>query len=248
MSNKAKERVKNDIRINLKNIRKANNSKQIIASITKYNENLIGIHNYYNKATFISIDMNDISNELYRIAHKTLKETIVLQAPNYLNNGFIERTYGKSKCMKNLYGMNIVPISYVQYHKPKQVQNTICKYTISGRKEIHTGLECMNYETIKDIVKNPFWQETVELNDVIIPKCASQYGKCYVSDKVINSADIDFVHKKCLTKNNDSYQNIVIINKSIKELLLRKGCGIDGLKKKFKRKENNRKPLYAYKL
>lgn len=111
--------------------------------------------------------------------------------------------------MINLYGMNIVPIAYVQFHKPKQVNNKICKYTKIGREEIHTGLECMNYETIKDIVKKPFWQETVELNDVIIPKCAGQRGKCYFSDIKINAKNIDFIHEKHLKYNNDRYQNII---------------------------------------
>lgn len=242
ISDKAKNRVKDAIKENLKAIRNAYSNKEIFNSITKYNETTIGIHNYYNKATFISLDMKDVYYKLHYIIKKTLREKTVLQIPNYLNNGFIEKTYGKSKCMINLYGINIVPISYVQYHKPMQVKNTICKFTKSGRNEIHTGLECMNYETIKDIVEHPYWQETVELNDVIIPKCASQYGKCYVSDVVINSNNIEFIHKKHLTKNNDSYQNIIIIDKNIKGLLLREGCGIMELKRKYKRKENNRKP------
>ncbi len=233
ISDKASERVKEGIKSNLKNIRKSRSDKQIENSIRRYNENLIGVHNYYNKATFISIDMNKIYKKIHNVVRKTLKETMVLQIPNYLNNGFIEKTYGKSKCMMNLYGMNIVPITYVQYHKPKQVENAVCKYTESGRKKIHTGLECMNYETIKDIVRNPFWQETVELNDVIIPKCASQYGKCYVSKIDIKLENIDFIHKKHLNKNNDRYQNIIIVDKNIKGLLLRKGCGISELRKQY---------------
>lgn len=127
--------------------------------------------------------MNYISEGLYYIRKKALKETIVFQIPNYFNNGFVENIYGKSKQMINLYGINIVPISYVQYKIPMQRKSSVNKYTKVGREEIHTDLECMNYETIKDIVNNPFYDETVELNDVIIPRCASQYGKCYVSKK-----------------------------------------------------------------
>lgn len=234
MSDKAKERSKRNIKENLKKIRKSNSSKEIIENIDNYNQNLTGIHNYYNKATCISVDMNSIQKDLYCIMKKTLRETIVLQVPNYLNNGFIKRTYGKSKCMINLYGMNIVPIAFVQFHKPRQVSNKICKYTKSGRKEIHTGLECMNYETIKDIVKNPFWQETVELNDVIIPKCAGQRGKCYFSDIKINVKNIDFIHKKHLKYNNDRYQNIIVIDKNIKGLLLREGSDNMQYKKNLK--------------
>jgi len=241
ISNKAKEKSKHNIKENLKSIIKAKNNKEIINSIDNYNKTLIGMHNYYNKATYISIDMNDIRNDLNYSMIKTLKETIVFQIPNYLNNGFIKKTYGKSKCIINLYGMNIVPIAYVQYKKPMQVNNKVCKYTKSGRLTIHAGLECMNYETIKDIVRNPFWKETVELNDVIIPRCASQYGKCYLSGIKINANNIDFIHKEQLKYNNDRYQNIIIIEKNIKGLLLRKGCGIMEFKKKNEGKEDNRK-------
>ena len=241
MSNKASERVRNNIKKNLKDIRKANTPKQIVENIEKYNQTLIGVHNYYNKATSISIDMNYISNGLNYIKRKTLKETIVFQIPNYFNNGFIENVYGKSKQIINLYGINIVPINYVQYKIPMQRNNNINKYTKNGRKEIHTGLECMNYETIKSIVEKPFDEETVELNDVIIPKCASQYGRCYVSNNIINKDNIEFVYKNEKLNMKGSYQNIVIIDKNIKKLLSIKGCGIMELKKKMKkRKEDNR--------
>ncbi len=39
------------------------------------------------------------------------------------------------------------------------------------------------------------------------------------------------------------YQTILIMDKNINGLLLRDGCGINELKRKFRRKENNRKTL-----
>lgn len=236
MSNKADERVKTNIKDNLRDIKKSSFKEQIVKNIEKYNETIIGVHNYYNKATSISIDMTYISQGLNYIRKKTLKETIVFKIPNYHNNGFIQNVYGKSKQMINLYGINIVPINYVQYKKPMQRSNKVNKYTEKGRKEIHTGLECMNYETIKGIVNNPFYDETVELNDVIIPKCASQYGKCYVSETLITSDNIDFMYKDNKIIDKDSYQNIIIIDKNIKRLLLAKGCGIMNIRKKFEKK------------
>lgn len=234
MSDKAKKRVKNDIKINLKNIQKSNTPQELVENIDKHNKTIIGVHNYYNKATRVSMDMSDIDNKLFCIQMKTLKETIVFQTPNYLNNGFIEKTYGKSKKLVQLYGMYIVPISYVRHKKPRQPSNDICKYTELGRKEIHTDLECMNYETIKSIVENPFELDTVELNDVIIPKCASQYGKCYVSDVEIESDNISFVYKNPKLIDRDCYQNIIIVDKNIKGLLLREGCDVKTMKEKFK--------------
>lgn len=73
MSDKAKERSKCNIKENLKKIRKSNSNKEVIENINEYNQNLIGIHNYYNKATYISVDMNSIQKDLYYIMKKSLK-------------------------------------------------------------------------------------------------------------------------------------------------------------------------------
>lgn len=74
----------------------------------------------------------------------------------------------------------------------------------------------------------------MELNDVIIPKCAGQRGKCYFSDIKINAKNIDFIHEKHLKYNNDRYQNIIVIDKNIKGLLLREGYGNMEHKKNLK--------------
>lgn len=95
----------------------------------------------------------------------------------------------------------------------------------------------MSYETIKDIVHNPFYDETVELNDIIIPKCAGQYGVCYVSEIEIKRNNLDFIYKNNTLIDKDFYQNIIVVDKSIKGLLLREGCGIKEMRKKFRRKE-----------
>ena len=228
----------------MKDIKKSTTPKQIENNLQEYNQIVIGVHNYYNKATRISIDMHNINYRLDILKFKTLRKTIDFQVPNYRNNGFIEKTYGKSKLLTKMYGMYIVPVSYVQHKKPRQLSNDICKYTKKRRIKIHTDLECMNYETIKDIVNNPFYDKTVELNDIIIPKCASQYGVCYVSEIEITRDNLDFIYKDNKLIDKDVYQNIIIIDKNIKGLLLREGCGIKEMRKKFKRKETiGKKPL-----
>ena len=238
MEDKAKDRVKTKIKFKLKDIKNSSTPKQIANNLHEYNQIIVGVHNYYKKATRISMDMFDINFRLNCLKFKTLRKTIDFQIPNYRNNGFIEKTYGKSKLLTKLYGMYIVPISYVQYKKPMQLSNEICKYTKTGRIKIHTGLECMNYETIKDIVHNPFYEETVELNDIIIPRIASQYGVCYVSEIEIKRDNLDFIYKNNTLKDKDFYQNIIIVDKSIKGLLLVEGCGIKEMRKKLKRKES----------
>ena len=78
--------------------------------------------------------MSDIRRRVYCTMKQALKEIIVYQIPNYLNNGFIEKTYGKSKCLIKLYGAYIILLHYVKHKKPKQQKNSVCKYTKLGRK------------------------------------------------------------------------------------------------------------------
>ena len=238
ISDKAKKKVKAEIKDSLKAIRKEKNTKEKVKKIDKYNKKVIGIHFYYNKATMISIDFARIYKELSQSISKTFKNAISYNKTNSLNNGFIENTYGKSKVLKKLNGMFVVPLSYVQFKKPTMPSNKINKYTIQGRELIHTGLECMDYETIKDIVKSPLYGETVELNDIIIPKCANQYGKCYVSEIKITKNNLDFVYIKYNIRDKDKYQNIIIIDKEIKRLLLSKGRDIMEMKKNTKERDN----------
>lgn len=226
ISNKTEKRVRNEIKNKLKNIRKSQTPKDIYQNIEQYNSSVIGMHNYYNKATMVSIDFSNIYNDLRYPILKTFKETIVFQVSKSLNNGFIENTYGKSKLLKKIYGIFIVPLSFVKFKKPTMPNRIINKYTEIGREKIHTYLECMDYETINDIVTHPIYSETVELNDVIIPKLANQYGKCYISKVRITSSNIDYMYKNKNVKNKDKYQNIVILDTNIKELLLRNGCDI----------------------
>ena len=237
MSNKARKRVKDSAKEKLKDIQKSKTIKEINKNIDSYNLFVIGVHNYYDKATFISIDFNKISKEIFNALHKTLKTTIELSIPNKLNNGFIENKYGKSKMIKYIGEKPIVPISYVRYKKPMQRSNKVNKYTAIGREEIHTNLECMEHKTIKSILKHPYYDKTVEFNDVIIPKCASQYGKCYVSKKTITHENIDYIYKNDKLKEKDNYQNIIVIDREIKNLLLSEGCGIMKLKEKIYKKE-----------
>lgn len=103
----------------------------------------------------------------------------------------------------------------------------------------------MNYETIRELVNKLFYDEIVGLNDIIISKCASQYDVCFVSEIEIKRDNLDFVYKNNVLKDKEFYQNIVIINKSIKASLLRVDLWYKGNEKKFKMKANNRKKSLA---
>lgn len=236
MSDKAETRVKTALKESLKNIEKANSSKDVKETIDLHNSKVIGIHNYYEKATSISTDMARVSYKLYPRLYKVLTKTEFLPTEKSDSSEFIEKRYGKSKLLKKLGERYIVPISYVQHKIPTQPSNKINKYTKEGRKPIHTELECLPQGMINDILENPYTSKSVEFNDIIIPKLAGQLGKCYVTNISIAQEDIDYIYINEKLNNIDVYSNIVIVLKAIKEYILKEKSDILELKKKVKKK------------
>lgn len=60
---------------------------------------------------------------------------------------------------------------------------------------------------------------------------------CVMSVKKITRNNLDFIYKDNNLIDKRIYQNIIVIDKNINGLLLRKDCGIMEMKKKSRRKE-----------
>lgn len=236
ISDKARNRVKETLKNSLKDIQKANDSHSVIKAIDLHNSKTIGIHNYYDKATSVSMDMSRIAKRLSSKICQILKRTEFLPKDKSTNSEYIEKKYGSSQQLKKVGERYIVPIGYVQYKIPTQPSNKVNKYTREGRKTIHNELECLSSSTICDILNSPYRNMSVEFNDIIIPKCAGQLGRCYITDITITQSNMDYIYKDENARNLITYSNIYIVTKQIKEYILKEKCDIKELKKKMKKK------------
>lgn len=77
---------------------------------------------------------------------------------------------------------------------------------------------------------------SVEFNDIIVPKCAGQLGRCYITDITITRSNMDYIYKDENATNLITYSNIYIVTKQIKEYIIKEKCDIKELKKKIKKK------------
>lgn len=189
-----------------------------VEQVSKLNAKILGMHNYYNMASLISQDFNDIAFQTNRILENRLRTN--LSEKGYKSKAY-QKFYGKYNykpyCVA---GIRIFPIAGVCNSPPMNFSQDICDYTKEGRKKIHDKLKCISTSVLQYLVRNPVKEETVEYNDNRISRYSGQKGCCYITDKPLKIGKLECHHKKPRNLGrDDSYRNLILVTKDIHKLI-----------------------------
>lgn len=220
MRDKAVEKVTNELIEQVKKIQRPKDKKQAVFEIQKFNQMVEGVQNYYRYATHINIDCGIIQRRINTVIKNRLCQRVKKQG--VINSKHTKERYGGSQQIRFVDDRPLVPIGYVQTKNPMYKRKSICKYTESGRAEIHKNLQFDDYVlwVMKQLLYNYQRSESIEFTDNKISLYAAQYGKCAILGTVLDIEDIHCHHK--LPKHlggKDNYQNLVIVHKDVHKLI-----------------------------
>lgn len=229
ISDKAAKKIENNLVEQIKRIKRASDEKERHRLIALYNSKVIGIHNYYDKATHVSVDCNRIAYRVKKVMKnrfgkylRTKKQLLKKETESEIRiseGAYIHERYGNSKQMRYVNIYPIVPVGYVRTRFPLWKRKEINKYTPEGRKSIHKNLD-MDIFTLKRLMENPVSGRSVKYADNRVSKYAGQCGKCYVTEKPLKFDEVHCHHIRPLKyEKNDSYENLVIVHKYIHILI-----------------------------
>ena len=135
---------------------------------------------------------------------------------------FESQKYGKSKSLRYVKGTEepVYPISYIRHSIPLSRKRAINCYTPEGRKGLHENLK-INVNLMLALMRQPIGNRSVELADNRISLFSAQYGKCAVTGMPFLTTDEIHCHhiKPKKYGGNDSYENLVLINKLVHRLV-----------------------------
>ncbi|MHB1654462.1 MAG: group II intron reverse transcriptase/maturase [Desulfitobacteriaceae bacterium] len=218
ISKKAEKKIKDKTHELVKEIQRPQGVKTGCESVNNYNAYVIGIHNYYALATLVNLDFNQIAFGVKKSLKARLKDGIKRAGkdpPNY-----IKERYGKSKELRYIYGIALVPLTYVRHKIALHKKKSINKYTVIGRDEIHKQLEYVDIDTLLYLMRNPEKGQSIEYNDNRLSLYAAQKGKCAVSGAILEIEAMHCHHKKPLIMGGrDEYKNLVFVTKAIHRLI-----------------------------
>lgn len=160
MSDKAVQRETKNLIEQVKRISRPKDDKDEALMVCKYNAMVIGMQNYYCVASCVSQDCAKIAYQVNRVLKTRLKGRLKKQGSYELHN-YIGQRYGNSKQMRYVHGQPVVPVGYVQYRIPHWKKKKVCKYTASGRAEIHKNLG-LDMDILLKLMRNPSIGRSIE--------------------------------------------------------------------------------------
>ena len=188
--------------------------------IGAYNAFVIGVHQYYSLATEVNKDFHKISFHVNRTLKAKLKTRLKRPYGQMLKCKAILDRYGKSKELRCVKDIPIIPIGYVQHRNPMWKRKSINKYTAEGRREIHKNLKGINMEILLFLMRNPVMNKSIEYNDNRIAHYSGQLGKCSVTGRLMELHEIHCHHKNPVALGgDDSYENLTLICVDVHKLI-----------------------------
>ncbi|MBF0724546.1 group II intron reverse transcriptase/maturase [Enterococcus gallinarum] len=215
VSNKAKVKIKQEIRKKIKKIRES----PTIKNITHYNLYIRGIHNYYQKATRVSLDFGDLYSSCLPTFYNRLKNIARYEVPRSPPIGY-KHFYSTTQRTFKVKGIYLYPLQDVKWKKLEFYNPKINDYTEEGRSYKFKRLKPDISSEIRKMCLSENIKGNLEFSDNRISKFSMQHGKCAITKEFLKS---EFAHCHHIIPKelggSDSFDNLVIIHEWVHLLI-----------------------------
>lgn len=218
VGDKAVRRIKTEAKEKIKEIARPSKGNSETRAILDYNAFVMGVHNYYDMATDVSVDFQEIGYQVKKTLNRLGGR--LKKAPKQKPVGAVVDRYGASTQIRYIKNLPLAPIRYVQTKPPMSKTRSVQKYTPEGRKEIHKNLG-IDIVMMKALMRQQIYGRSAEYADNRLSLYCAQYGKCAVTGQVIELLeDVHCHHKQPKDMGGkDNYQNLVIVREAVHILI-----------------------------
>ena len=185
---------------------------------------VLGIQNYYQLATCISIDCREFHRRVMTVLTNRLNTetgSMLKHEGGTITQAEKER-FGQSKMIRYVSGIDqmIYPIAFIKNKIPMAKRSIVCSYTKEGRAPIHTELN-LNQYVLKGLREKISVGHSTEYHDSKISLFSAQKGKCAISGEEFEDAEHVAVWLKVPGSLGgfERYKNMVLIHKKYLILL-----------------------------
>ncbi|MDK8194907.1 group II intron reverse transcriptase/maturase [Paenibacillus sp. UMB7766-LJ446] len=215
INEKKRAEIKKQARERIKNLHKA----PITQNALLFNSFVLGLHNYFSRATHVSVEFSRLAFDLKAFTYNRLKVIGKYQYPDNAPPTFKKFYRNRYRTFK-VAGVYLFPFRDVKTVNNLCFQQTLNPYTSEGRKRLHRDLKTdIRYELIK-LMQSNIPNRSIEYLDNRLSRYSMQGGKCEISGILLTA---DYVHCHHLLPihlgGTDDFSNLRILHKDIHKLV-----------------------------
>ena len=220
ITDKNKKRIQEELRMSIKRIQ--SNSFTNKTSV-QYNIKVMGIKRYFQYATHVYLDLDEISQSTFRTMKVRLRDRRELVAFKTLDHGYKKHHPGirANTKVSIVAGTPLHIIQAVHHKNPMNFTQSQTLYTKQGRKLLNEKLTTLPIEWVMELVnKSNYTKATVEFINNRISHYIADDGKCYVTGRVLTPSELHCHHKTPRKLGGgDEYRNLCLVHKTIHKLI-----------------------------
>lgn len=225
---KKKKRVANTGIVDKKKLQIKEKYKELIKKLQKsptkenaqaFNSFIMGIHNYFQKATHVAVEFSHLSFELMHFTKNRLKGVskygYPINAPPTFKKFY--STKRKTFCINGIY---LFQIGDVRTSNNMNFSQTVTPFTQEGRQTLCNKIKGdVKAELIK-LMKSTISNRSVEYMDNRLSRYSMKLGKCEVTGNFLFANEVHCHHKIPLNLGgNDNFNNLCIVHEEIHKLI-----------------------------
>ncbi|CQR48230.1 Group II intron-encoded protein LtrA [Paraliobacillus sp. PM-2] len=184
-----------------------------------FNSFVLGIHNYFNRATHVNIEFSRLAYELQAFIYNRLKPVGKYEHPTnppptykkFYSLGF------KTFKISNVY---LFPLANVKTRNAMNFSQSLTPFTSTGREKIQKKIRSDIQQEISQLMKSKLPTRSVEYMDNRISRYSMKMGKCEITGMFLSASEVHCHHYiPSHLGGSDKFNNLRILHKEIHKLI-----------------------------
>lgn len=219
----------------------------IAQNARKFNSFILGLHNYFIKATMVNIEFSRIAFDLSKFTINRLKSVGKYEKPKDPSKVY-KKFYRKNFRTHKVAGVYLFPLGDIQTSNSMNFSQDLTLFTVDGRNKLHQKLKPDIMTEINKLMNSYIPNRTTEYMDNRISRYSMKNGKCELTGLFLFAEEVHCHHYKPVgLEGADEFKNLRILHKDVHRLIhATKDETINRLIKFFKLTEEQIKKTNQY--
>lgn len=186
---------------------------------TRFNSFVLGLHNYFNRATHVNLAFSRLAYELGASMYNRLKPVGKYEHPNNPPPVY-KKFYGLGSKTYKIAGVYLFPLGIIKTKNVIGFTQSITPFTEEGRVQISTRLSIDIRREIVLLMESKIPTHSVEYMDNRISRYSMKKGKCEITGMFLQAQNVYCHHYiPHHLGGNDKFNNLRILQIEIHELI-----------------------------